>query len=59
MEDRDKLLHKNTDKNLSILSPILRARELERWAASPAYAQLLARGKPYSIPVVQSAPVAR
>ena len=27
MEDRDKLLHKNTDKNLSILSPILRARE--------------------------------
>ena len=39
--------------------PILRARELARWAASPAYAQLLARGKPYSIPVVQSAPVAR
>ena len=26
--------------------PILRARELERWAASPEYARLLARGTP-------------
>jgi Zn-dependent protease with chaperone function len=35
--------------------PILRARELERWAASPEYARLLARGTPLKVPVAPDA----